>query len=162
MAASSPFVALLHRAVLLTGVLAVIGGIFGMHIMSGAHTMPAAVSAGTDMTLIQGPHAGHGGHTAAQSPASDTPPAPASGTASGTASPASGAASPCTASGKCPTMAGMGAACVLSPANTSLSAPLPGTTSFPALNVTGAVLVAGSYSYLPESRSPGDLCISRT
>ena len=151
--------AILHRAVLLTGLLAVIAGIFGMHIMSGAHTMPTAFLVGTDMTLtqIQGPHTGHGGHTAAQSPHADTPAVPLD-----PAAPVSGTVSPCTTHGSCPAMAGMDAACVLSPANTSLSAPLPGTTPFPALDVIATALATDSYSYLPGGPSPGDLCISRT
>ncbi len=150
---SSRVMALLHRAGLLAGLLAVIAGIFGMHIMSGAHTMPAAASAGMDMTLTQihGSHAVHGGHTAAQSSSADAP-----------AEPVSGTAPPCSAPGNCPTMTGMDAVCVLSPANTSLSAPLPGTTPFHAPDLTAAALAATSYSYLPGSPSPGDLCISRT
>ncbi|MGY4541874.1 hypothetical protein ACVWY0_001787 [Arthrobacter sp. UYNi723] len=154
--ASNPFRALLLRAGLLTGLLAVIAGIFGMHIMSGAHTMPAAASAGTDMPLtqIQGSHADrgdHGDHAAAQSPTTDAPAAAASGTASA-----------CAADGNCPAMSAMDVVCVLSPASPSLSAPLPGTTPFPALDVTGGALVTTSYSYLPGSPSPDDLCISRT
>ena len=144
---------ILRRALLLTGLLAVIAGIFGMHIMSGAHTMPAAPSAGSDtiLTQIHGSHAVHGGHPAAQSPAADAP-----------AEPVSGTAPPCSAPGNCPSMAGMDAICVLSLANASLSAPQPGATPFPALKVSGAELVAASCSYLPGSPSPGDLCISRT
>ena len=151
--ASNPFRALLLRAGLLTGLLAVIAGIFGMHIMSGAHTMPTAASAGTDMPLtqIQGSHADHGDHPAAQSPATDAPAAAVFGTASA-----------CAAHGNCPAMSAMDAVCVLSPASTSLSAPLPGTTPFPALDVTGGALITTSYSYLPGSPSPDDLCISRT
>ncbi|WP_426987757.1 hypothetical protein [Pseudarthrobacter sp. Y6] len=150
--ASKPFGALLLRAGLLTGLLAVIAGIFGMHLMSGAHTMPAAASAGTDMPLtqIQGSHADHGDHPAAQS------------AATGASAAVSGTASACAAHGSCPSMSAMDAVCVLSPASTSLSAPLPGTTPFPALDVTGGALVTTSYSYLPGSPSPGDLCISRT
>ncbi|RAX44421.1 hypothetical protein DQ354_14875 [Arthrobacter sp. AQ5-06] len=153
--ASKPFSVLLLRAGLLTGLLAVIAGIFGMHIMSGAHTMPAAASAasdGSDMPLIQiqGSHADHGDHPAAQSAATDAPGA------------VSGTASACAAHGSCPSMSAMDAVCVLSPASTSLSAPLPGTTPFPALDVTGGAPVTTSYSYLPGSPSPGDLCISRT
>lgn len=157
--APGPFMALLRRAGLLTGLLAVIAGIFGMHIMSGAHTMPTAASAGTDMTLtqIQGSHAVHGGHPAAQSSTADALVAPLD-----PAAPVSGTASACTSPGSCPAMAAGDAACVLSPANTSLSAPLPGTTPFPAFNVTGAAVATTTYPYLPGSPSPGDLCISRT
>jgi hypothetical protein len=95
MAASSPFAALLHRAVFLTGLLAVVAGIFGMHVVPGAHTVPAAASAGTDMALtqIQGSHLGH---PAPQSPASDTPEAAVSGTASPYTAPTHPYASPYT------------------------------------------------------------------
>lgn len=138
---------ILRRVLLLTGLLAVIAGIFGMHVMSPGHVMPP-------------PAAGHHSHSGAQSASPDA--AVAVMAVAVAVETASTTATPCAISGGCPTMATGDAACVLSPANTSLSAPLPGTTPFPALNVTGAALATATYSYLPGSPSPGELCISRT
>lgn len=129
----------LRRAVLLTGLLAVIAGIFGMHVLSPGHVMPPTA-------------AGHHSHSGAQ---------PASPDAATSLEPASTKAAACAVPDSCPVMAAGGAVCVLSPAKTSLSAPLPGAAP-PALNVARTAVVTSGYTYLPGSPSPGELCISRT
>lgn len=149
-----PFAAFLFRAGLLTAALAIIAGIFGMHIMtrahhmSPAHSMPAA-TAGSAVD-IAGIPAGHS-HTTGASP---------DGTAVTPA--ATGSWSSCAPAGSCPEVTAGGNTCVLAPGNTSLTAPAPGTAPY-ALPGFGVAAAAGiNYSYSPDSPSPGDLCISRT
>lgn len=146
----------LLRAGLLTAVLAVIAGIFGMHIMTGAHAMPASPGAAPAHTQTL---AGHSSDAAA--PASLSGSATPDVSAVPVAKPGA-ATSTCGETRGCPSMSAMDAPCALSPANTSLTAPLPATTPFRAPDSAGAVVTSTGYSYLPESPSPGDLCISRT
>ncbi|MET3172761.1 UNVERIFIED_ORG: hypothetical protein ABIB52_000589 [Arthrobacter sp. UYCu721] len=144
--------AFLTRAALLTGFLAIVAGILGMHIMTGAHAMPTATPGmDTAAQQVQNP-VNHPGHGPAQSPT-------ASAAGPGMLA---GSASSCADAAGCQSMSAMDAVCVPSPANPSLSAPLPGTA--PLLAPERTALAAGSisYSFLPVSPSPGDLCISRT
>lgn len=152
----SPVTAFLLRAGLLTAALAIIAGIFGMHIMTGAHNMAAAHSmsvtgAGPAMAQMHSTPTGHPGHGAELSPR---------GTA--VAETATGSSSSCSTAGTCHEMSAMDAACVLSPGNTSLSAPMPGTAPYALPDFDGAAAGGTNYSYSPGSPSPGDLCISRT
>jgi len=55
----------------------------------------------------------------------------------------------------------VGGSCIPSGSTGSLAAPPPSTVSF-AADTQAHVAVASSYTYLPESPSPADLCISRT
>jgi hypothetical protein len=143
----------LRHAVLLAGILAIIAGILGMHVMSGSHSMPTAASGAEAVMLqVQGPAAGHSGHAA--------------GTAVPGASEAMGAAAVpgcgCADPDGCATMSAMGTVCTPSLGNASLAAPAPGTTPLAALDVGAATAATNSYSYLPGSPSPGELSISRT
>ncbi len=142
------FPALLRRAGLLAGLLALISGIFGMHFVPGTHSMAAtgAIHAAETYSVERAPDA-HTGHHVADTTSAPTPPGPAAS---------------CTGSGGCAEMAGMDAGCVPSPGTGSLLAPLPGSTPFG--NVSGAGQPSGhaDYSFLPTTPSPGDLCISRT
>ncbi|XAS66959.1 hypothetical protein V3C33_16025 [Micrococcaceae bacterium Sec5.7] len=150
--------AFLCRVGLLAGILAVIAGIFGMHIMTGNHAMhnPSAVAA----TAGAAAHAGaaapdvHTGHQAAGTTTADPSPVVATGVASGES---------CPCSGNCTSMHAMTAPCTPSASSGSLAAPLPGTTVLAfTFNPSVASTVAGLYSYLPGSPSPGELSISRT
>lgn len=152
-------IAFLFRAGFLTAALAIIAGIFGMHIMTGAHSAAAHAMPsphGHAITELQtSAHAGHGhsGQEATAAEITGMTPAAASLT---------GASPSCSTGGACPEMSGGGAGCVLSPGNTTLTAPLPGTTPY-ALPDFGAAAAAGThYSYSPESPTPGELSISRT
>ncbi|WP_426977434.1 hypothetical protein ACQCSU_21470 [Pseudarthrobacter sp. O4] len=147
--------AFLLRTVLLAGMLAVIAGILGMHIITGSHSMhnsPAAPAADM-MQVMQPPATGHTAHAAGAVSAADSPPAPGT-----TSMPGPSCAHP----GGCAAMSAMDASCIPSSGNTSLAAPLPGSTPFAAHNDADAPTPAATYSYLPESPSPGQLCISRT
>lgn len=150
-----PFTAFFLRAGFLTAALAIIAGIFGMHIMTGAHHMSAAHTTPA---------------TAAQStvhleslPASHSHPPGTSIEGAVVAPAAAGSSSSsCAPAGSCPEMSAGGNACVLSPGNTSLTAPDPGTAPYALPDLGAAAAARTNYSYSLDSPSPGDLCISRT
>jgi hypothetical protein len=149
-------ITLLLRAGFLAAALAIIAGIFGMHIMTGSHKMAAAHAmplAGDGHTAAQ-PHAsaGHSDHVEAE-------PVPAGMTPAETAP---GPSSSCSATGTCREISAGGAACVPAPVNTSLTAPQPGTAPYALPNFRAAAAAGTNYSYLRGSPSPVDLCISRT
>jgi hypothetical protein len=154
--------AFLHRANLFAAVLAIMAGIFGMHVMTGTHSMhsPDAAIATTATAAAAGMvHAGpSGGHTGHQTPGTSSDAQVSGGQDAGGAS-----VEQCPDTGGCPGMQAMTAACIPSANTGSLTAPLPGTAVLAVNNNSGALLVgAGRWSYLPGSPSPGELCISRT
>ena len=179
-AAAADPVAVLRRAAFLAGLLAVIAGFLGMHIIAGSHglhaqspppggiqTAPhAAGQAAADQTA--GHPAGHSGHGAAGtfSQSDDGPAAaetasavtPAAATVGGTQVPPS-----CTCQGGCAETPAVHIGCTPSPAGASMSAPQPG----PALpegrpwTAEGADRPPG-YAYVPGTPTPRDLSISRT
>lgn len=180
-AAGNP-VAVLRRGSLLVGLLAVIAGFLGMHIVSGSHgphaqaPLPgsiqtstaahAASQAAADQTAAH--PAGHSGHGAAgtspqahNSPAAaqTAPPAtPAAATIGGTQVPPS-----CTCQGGCAETPSAHIGCTPSPAGASFSAPQPGTTLVEAPHWTAERSDRRSgYAYLPGTPTPRDLSISRT
>ena len=141
-AASQVLASLLRRAALFAGVLAVIAGIFGMHVMTASHAS----------------HAG-AGHTPASFAHSST------AHSSGLGHPAAGAVVVLSAGGvcaeTCPGAEEAGASCVPSAAAGSFSVvapPAPVMHQGPA----GAAVTAAGYSYLPSGPTPCELSISRT
>jgi hypothetical protein len=153
-----PFTAFLLRAGFLTAALAIIAGVFGMHIMTGAHHMSAAhtmpAEAAEPTVHLQSIPAGH-------LHAPDAPPDGAAFAQTITGS-STGSSSSCAPAGSCPEVSAGGNACVLSPGNTSLTAPAPGTAPYALPDFGAAAAASVNYSYSPASPSPGDLCISRT
>jgi hypothetical protein len=147
-----PMITFLLRAGFLTATLAIIAGIFGMHIMTGSHHMSAAHSmpaaAAESPVHLESPPASHS-HLPGTSEAAVT-------------QAAAGSSSSCAPAGSCPEMSAGGSACVLSPGNTSLSAPAPGTAPYALPDFGAAAAASTQYSYSPETPSPVDLCISRT
>ena len=146
--------AFLRRVALLAGLLAIVAGILGMHIMTGTHAMPSSAAAHDTgaMHAMQGA-SDYSGHVtvitevpAASAAQSLThPPGPSCGDAGG-----------------CTMMSAMDGSCIPSPGSTTLAAPLPGTTTLPAGGGTNAATSSGGYAYLPGSPSPGQLSVSRT
>jgi len=168
----------LRRGFLLMGVLAIVAGFLGMHIMTGMHaghamtavtssTEPAGKSSRTATSLASHPaaHAPPAGTTAhdTMAPAATAATATAGPGPAGNNSSAAPSAS-CTCQSSCTDPASMHSACVPSAAVTSLTAPPPGTTPASILNpdTHGDAAAVRAYSYLPTSPSPGDLSISRT
>ena len=143
----------LRRVSVLAGIVAVIAGIFGMHIMTGSYSMPVSA-------------AGQGADAARDAQASaaimSTPDGAAAQGAATAESQASLPGGPCPAPDVCATKSAMGAVCILSPGNPPLAAPLPGITPVPVDDAAATSTSFSNYAYLPGSPSPGDLCISRT
>lgn len=165
----------LRRGFLLMGLLAIVAGFLGMHIMTGMHaghamtavtssTEPAGKSSRTATSLASHPaaHAPPAGTTAhdavAPAAAATAGPGPAGNNSSAAPS------ASCTCQSSCTDPASMHSACVPSAAVTSLAAPPPGTTPASMHNpdTHGDAAAVRAYSYLPTSPSPGDLSISRT
>jgi hypothetical protein len=143
----------LHRAGLLVGLLAIIAGIFGMHILTGSHNMPMAGSTPMHTHQVAAEHSCHDGHDKAPMITAliTVPEDPAQ---------APGGAG-CTGGDPCAGMSAMGGSCIPSGSAGTLAAPPPATLSF-AADTQAPPAAASSYAYLPESPTPTDLCISRT
>jgi hypothetical protein len=150
--------AFLHRAVLLAGILAVLAGILGMHVLTGTHTMhsPAALTAGTATVHTESAAAdGNAEHGVADA-------SPAHFSSSGHNAP-SVFVEHCSCFDSCAGMPTMTVSCTPLGKTGSLPVPLPGTAVFGVISHARAPgAVPGSYSYLPGSPSPGELSISRT
>jgi hypothetical protein len=154
--ANAPAITFLRRVGLLTAVLALIAGIFGMHVMTGTHAMHSPVTAAASVSAHHG--ASPAGHAAEHLSG------PFSAPDVHAAQDEAGARTvPCTDSGNCTSMQSMTAACTPSAKTGSLAAPLPGTGII-ARNTNAAMpsAIGVRWSYLPGSPSPGELCISRT
>ncbi len=168
-------VALLRHALLLAGLLAVVLGLLGMHVLAGSHGMHAQAAsasspAGQDTTGQNPGHpTGHGSHDATVRDSVQVPDAtgagraeswltPASATGGGTDVPPS-----CVCQGGCAEKPTVHAGCTPSPAGASLSAPQPGSTFLDGESWTAARAdLPSGYAYLPGTPTPRDLSISRT
>ncbi|MFB9651907.1 hypothetical protein ACIQH9_21140 [Pseudarthrobacter oxydans] len=144
----------LRRAGLLGAVLALIAGIFGMHVLTTSHALhSSAMAAAAGSAHHESSGAGHTEHL----PAVSTPDMPEAQGGSALD------AVQCSDSGNCTSMHAMTAACTPSAKSGSLAAPLPGTWVIARSSITGALTDTGAaWSYRPGSPSPGELCISRT
>ncbi|RKR12582.1 hypothetical protein [Arthrobacter oryzae] len=168
-APAAPPATLLRRAALLAGILAVIAGFLGMHILAGFHAghsrAPHWDAAATSAAVPHDMPAGldSAGHSAAMESAAGTsaaaiPASAASATAGGTPTPAS-----CTCQGGCAEKPAAHPECTPFASSASLSAPPPGTTM--ALARPWAATAAAQWSasqHIPDSPTPNDLSISRT
>jgi hypothetical protein len=146
--------AFLRRAGLMAAVLAVIAGIFGMHVLTGTHAMhsPATVTGATSTH-----HADASGDDAMNEGSLEMPDSSGAGHAGVHAT-----AGQCSDSGACSGMQSMTAACIPSPKTASLAAPPPGTLVAGISNSTATARDVGRWTYLPGSPSPCELSISRT
>lgn len=146
----------LRRAGLFTAVLAVMAGIFGMHVMTATHAMHFPATATASVSADHGASAaGHAGEAPAGPSIAPDVHAAQDGAGARTMQ--------CTDSDNCASMQSMTAACTPSAKTGSLAAPLPGTGII-ARNTNAAMpsAIGLRWSYLPGSPSPGELCISRT
>lgn len=149
-------IAFLRRTGLFAAVLALIAGIFGMHVMTATHSMhPPATAAAAGSAQHESSASGHTGeHSPGPFSASDMPEAQDE---AGTRT------VQCSDSGNCTNMQAMTAACTPSAKTGSLAAPLPGTGIIARNIHAGAPSTTSArWSYLPGGPSPGELCISRT
>ncbi|MET3950488.1 hypothetical protein [Arthrobacter sp. UYEF36] len=151
-AAANP-AAVLRRAALLAGLLAVIAGFLSMHILSGSHGSHTQASLPGSIQGSAAPHTA--GPAAAKTAPSVTP---AAATIGGTQVPPS-----CVCQGGCAEKPSAHIDCTPSPAGASLSAPQPGTTLLEAQpwSTAPADRLSG-YAYRPGTPTPRDLSISRT
>ena len=153
--------AALLRAGLLAAVLAIVAGIFGMHVMT-AHSSHAGHAAVVQPQAAQ-PAAAQlpGGHPAVEHPADEQGSGQAHGAAAGyQAARATFSAAESCSSG-CPGAQEAGAPCIPLAKTASLAVvpPQAGTAGpAPTATARGAV----GYSYIPASPTPCDLSISRT
>ena len=180
-AAAAP-VGVLRRAALLAGLLAVIAGFLGMHILSGSHGLhtqspspgssqasTAAHTAGTGSAGHSAGHpARHAGHGAAGTfPQAYDGPAAARTAPSVTLAAATNGGSQvppsCVCQGGCAETPAAHIDCTPFPAGATLSAPQPGTTLLeaPPWSAARADRLSG-YAYRPGTPTPRDLSISRT
>lgn len=158
-ASQQNFAAFLRRAGLFAAALAIIAGLFGMHVMTGAHSRHSSL--GVPAIITPGGHtgaaaaAGHAVH-----PASGTFRAhAAAGISEATRTPEQ--LGSCSESGNGPYA--MTGSCLPSVNTGSLSAPPPGRTVFGIIAPAQAVgTICGDRSHPPRTPSPGELSISRT
>ncbi|MDI3243215.1 hypothetical protein QK292_16825 [Arthrobacter sp. AL08] len=145
--------AFLLRGAVLAGLLAIVAGILGMHIMTGTHAMPGAATAHDTGALHAMPAPVHPGHAADIAKIQRTSTAPGIAHAPGPS---------CADTGACTMMSAIGGDCVPSPGTTTLAAPPPGTTALTSSGgpITGVPAIG--YGFIPRSPSPGQLSISRT
>ncbi|MFP3461344.1 hypothetical protein R5O87_10880 [Arthrobacter globiformis] len=143
--------AFLLRAGMFSLVLALIAGIFGMHVMSGHHLMH-----GQAVAMAAAESEGHS-HTAGAAAHGMGPHAHA------VEGPEISAAAGCP-DGDCSGTQAMTVACTPSVKTSNLTAPAPGTSALGTAVVRAgpAGPVSGGYAYLPGTPSPCQLSISRT
>ena len=145
----------LRRAGMFSLVFALIAGIFGMHVMSGHHSMHGPASAMTGTESIG--HSGHLQHAASE----------AAAVTAGAADAAAGHEIPAAAGcpdGGCSGTQAMTVSCIPAGKTGSLAAPTPGTAVFAAALVRAdpAGQVSGRSAHKPDTPTPCELSISRT
>ena len=148
--------AFLNRAALLTAVLAIIAGIFGMHVITAGHTTHSATAAAVADAPIHGDsilthhHVGNAHKPARLLEPDRLHAAPRS-------------VGECSCSGNCTATHEMTVSCIPSAKTASLAAPLPGSTVFASPTDCGTGdAAAARWSYLPTGPSLLELSISRT
>ncbi|MCZ9880190.1 hypothetical protein [Arthrobacter sp. B2a2-09] len=144
----------LRWAGLVLGMLAIIAGILGMHVMTGSHTMHAAAAAGAGAGagMAHTAEPGDAGHSHLGAP----------GAVPAAATPGNTDTASCPDPGPCPSAASMGGVCIPAPGPAPLAAPPPGSAPFALQPGPGLSVTFGGYPYRPGSPSPGELSISRT
>ncbi|MDI3243266.1 hypothetical protein QK292_17210 [Arthrobacter sp. AL08] len=155
--------AFLLRGALLTGLLAIVAGILGMHIMTGTHAMPASATGHDTGARHAMPAPEHPAHVADITKIQGTTPV-AAAVAGTTAAPGITAepGPSCADTGGCTMISAMGGDCVPSPGTTPLAAPPPGATALTSIGGTITGIPDTGYGFIPRSPSPGQLSISRT
>ncbi|WP_248758387.1 hypothetical protein [Pseudarthrobacter sp. SSS035] len=161
-ASRGPVTAFLLRAGIVAGILAIIAGIFGMHVMTGNHIMhsPAAAQTPAAAVSVGDSHASHQSTPHQGLPDTSTAGATGHRVAGGVGA---GQAASCPCSAQCTSVQAMSAACIPSTNAGALTAPEPGQGTLGSDSRGGLRVRAGaSNAYVPGSPSPGELSISRT
>ena len=146
----------LHRAGMFSLVLALIAGIFGMHVMSGHRSMHSVSAVTGTESIGQSGHLHHA-HAAGEAAAVT---AGAADTAAGHEIPAAAGCPDGDYSGA----QAMTVSCIPAGKTGSLAAPMPGTAVFAAALVRAgpAGQVSGRSAHKPATPTPCELSISRT
>jgi hypothetical protein len=147
--------AFLRGSGLFAAVLAIIAGIFGMHVLTGNHAMhspPSATGAASSH------HSGVSGERATHH--ADSLEVPDAGAAGHDGLQAM--TDHCPGSGACSGMQAMTGSCIPSAKTASLAAPPPGTFVRGISNSTVTARDDLQWTFIPGSPSPGELSISRT
>jgi hypothetical protein len=152
--------ALLGRVALLAGLLVIVAGILGMHVMTASHSAHASHSV-THGTVVQDAAALHdhgsaprhtaahhsmAAHSAADRPGHATQPSLA----------------PASCEGSCPGMQTSGTSCVPLAKAGSLAVAPPERSVAAAPVLAASIGLAPGYSYIADSPTPCELSISRT
>lgn len=160
----NPTAAFLRRAGLLVGLLAIIAGIFGMHVMTGTHSGHSAAAVTT--ATAEGPTgsaAADGHHVHPESGTTSAQPATGVRNAAKIRDTAGTPAQMCSCADCGTAVQAMAGSCIPSVKTVSLASLSPGCTVFGVLPPTGAAgTVRGDWSHVPGTPSPGELSISRT
>lgn len=145
----------LRRAGMFSLVLALIAGLFGMHVMNGHHLNHGPASATAAAGSAGTSHHSHSAGAAAPGVASG-----ASGTAAGEELSASAECQ----DGDCSATQAMAVSCIPSGKTGTLAAPVPGTAEFAAAHVRAgpAGQVTSRSAHRPATPTPCELSISRT
>ncbi|WP_066293928.1 hypothetical protein [Arthrobacter sp. B6] len=156
--------ALIGRAGLLAGILAIVAGILGMHTLTGNHAAHP-LGAAPPPSSVAAPAAGHSGpdmsgHShGGQSHRGQSPAAPAAGHSG----PDTSAVSAVACTGSLDGVAQPGAGCTPLAKAGSLAAPEPSSTGqWADAHFSSGASAPRSYDYRPDGPCPGDLSISRT
>jgi hypothetical protein len=160
----NPTAAFLRRAGLLVGLLAIIAGIFGMHVMTGTHSGHSAAAVTTAIVEAPAGSAAADGHHVHQE--TGTTPAHHATDIRDAAKIRDTAGTPaqmCSCADCGTAVQAMAGSCIPSVKTVSLASLTPGSAVFGVLPPTGAPgTVRGDWSHDPGTPSPGELSISRT
>lgn len=146
---SAHAVAALRRAALLAGILAVVAGFLGMHIVAGSHGLHSQAPVSGSAAPAAGGHAAVPSSASAnhlQSHHDAVPAVPPS----------------CDCQGGCAETTGAHVGCTPSPSGASFHAPQPGTLPAAISWARATADRQPAYPYLPGTPTPRDLSISRT
>lgn len=142
-------VAAFRRAALLAGIIAVVTGFLGMHIVAGSHGQHSQAPVSGSAAPAAGGHTAVPSSAAANHAQSHHDAVPAD--------PPS-----CDCQGGCAERTGAHVGCTPSPSGASFHAPQPGILPAPVSWARATADRQPAYPYLPGTPTPSDLSISRT
>ncbi|MEV7458124.1 hypothetical protein [Pseudarthrobacter oxydans] len=161
---ANPAAAFLRRAALLVGLLAIIAGIFGMHVMTGTHNGHSAAAVVTTATEgPSGPAAADGHHIHQATVTTSAHPATDNRDAANLRDTAGIPAQMCSCADCATADHAMAGSCIPAVKTVSLASPSSGAAVVSVVPPAGATgTVRGHWAHVPGTPSPGELSISRT
>lgn len=160
-----PTAAFLRRAALLAGLLAMIAGIFGMHVMTGTHnghpTAADITTAATEGRSVSAAADDH--HTRQATGRTSTHPATDNRDAANLTDTAGTPAQMCSGADGGTADHAMAGSCIPTLTTVSLASPSSGSAVVGVVPPAGADdAVRAHWAHVPDTPSPGELSISRT